>query len=284
MSIIPNFFIIGASKCGSTSLYNMLAAQDGCCMSSVKEPAFFNNKNKELDWYLSLFDHCFGNVAIGEASPVYSETTYFPWIPEKIYNFNPSAKLIYIVRHPYDRLKSVWKQTLSTGHFYKKKHYHKTMPLCFEKAIFDHPPFLEACKYWTHIQNYRSFFDDTKIKVIYFDDYIQNISQTMQRLNVFLGLPNFIEPPLDARGKNTSKGKVVSNPLLQWINDVPILQQIKENIPGDTKKFIKRITHLPVPSNPQISNEVKEKIRAELKDEVLSLFEYTGKSPDFWKM
>jgi hypothetical protein len=125
MSIIPNFFIIGASKCGTTSIYNILIQQDGCCMSSIKEPFFFNDPSKEMEWYTSLFDECAGNIAIGEATPIYSETTYFPWIPEKIYHLNSSAKIVYIVRHPYDRLKSVWKQTLSTGHFYQKKYYHK---------------------------------------------------------------------------------------------------------------------------------------------------------------
>jgi len=77
----PNLFIIGASKCGTTSLYNILKRQKDICMSSIKEPHYFAGKNskKSLEWYLSLFRHCDENKKIiGEASPIYSETTYFP--------------------------------------------------------------------------------------------------------------------------------------------------------------------------------------------------------------
>ena len=99
---VPNLFIVGASKCGTTGLYHLLEKHDECCMSSVKEPHYFNSTEKTKDWYLSLFTACKGSSVIGEASPIYSETTYFPSVPGKIYEFNPSAKIVYMVRHPYE--------------------------------------------------------------------------------------------------------------------------------------------------------------------------------------
>jgi hypothetical protein len=260
----------------------MLDLQKKCCMSSLKEPWFFNDSSKSLDWYLSLFDHCVDAVAVGEASPIYTETITFPDIPSKIFNFNPESKIIYIIRNPYNRLKSVWKQTLSTGHFCIKRLHDKRMPLRFEKAIFEYPPFLEACRYWTHIQNYRKYFDDSRIKVIYFEDYIKNTTEIMNEVNAFLGLGPFQEPALDSKQKNSSKGKTVFNPMVHFMSKIPGYKQITKAIPQNKKNDLKKKISISVPSNPHISERSKEKIRKVLNPELQLLFEYTGKPSDFW--
>jgi len=51
-------------------------------------------------------------------SPIYSETKLMPEIPKRIYDYNPNAKIIYIVKNPIERLKSVWRQTLFNEHNY----------------------------------------------------------------------------------------------------------------------------------------------------------------------
>jgi hypothetical protein len=282
MNNIPNFFLVGVSKCGTTSLFNMLVAQDGCCFPSVKEPFYFNDPRKDYNWYISLFSGCRKSSVIGEATPIYSETTCFPDIPRKIYKFNSKAKILFSVRSPYDRLKSVWKQTLSSGHFFYNKYYTVRMPLRFEKAIFEYPPFLEACRYWTHIQNYRKYFDDSRIKVIYFEDYIKNTTEIMNEVNAFLGLGPFQEPALDSKQKNSSKGKTVFNPMVHFMSKIPGYKQITKAIPQNKKNDLKKKISISVPSNPHISERSKEKIRKVLNPELQLLFEYTGKPSDFW--
>jgi hypothetical protein len=158
------------------------------------------------------------------------------------------------------------------------------MPLRFEKAVFNYPPFLEACKYWTHIQNYRKFFDDSNIKIIYFEDYIQSTTKTMQELTAFLGLKCYKELALDSKQKNSSKGKSVSNPVVHFINKIPLSDFIKKSVPQALKERLKRKMRIPVPSNPHLSDSVKTDIRAILRDELRQLFEYTHKPADFWKL
>jgi hypothetical protein len=282
MNKIPNFFIVGASKCATTSMYNLLAAQKSCCLSSVKEPFFFNDSQKNKEWYFSLFEGCERCAAVGEATPIYSETTYFPEVPKKIYDFNNDSKIIYVVRNPYERMKSVWKQALSSGHFFQKKYYNRRMPLNFEKAIFEYPPFLEACKYWTHIQNYRKYFADSKIRIIYFEDFISDISGVMNEVNNFLGLGPFQQSALDSVQKNSSKGKVVFNPVTHLLSKVPGCKQLIGVIPKDIKWNLKQKVSMPVPHDPRISEGSKDKIRKALNEELRLLFEYTGKPADYW--
>jgi len=282
---IPNLFVIGASKCGTTSLYHLLENHDECCMSSIKEPHYFNSNEKTEEWYLSLFSTCQGSSVIGEASPIYSETIYFPSIPEIIYEFNSSAKIVYIVRHPYERLKSVWKQTLSTGHFYEKKYYHQKMPLNFQRAIFEYPPFLEACKYWTHIQNYRKYFSDKNIKIIFFDDFVLSPKNVMQELAYFLGVQSFTDIKLGSDQENSSKGKKVASPFYYFLKKIPILSPMsKKIVPECAKEFIRKKMTIPVPADPQLTDETKAEIREILGDEIQALFSYTDKSLDFWKL
>ena len=75
----PSFFIIGAPKCGTTSLYRYLTLHPNIIMSIPKEPHYFsddinNGRISELEMYLNCFNHVDekGRIkAIGEASTLY---------------------------------------------------------------------------------------------------------------------------------------------------------------------------------------------------------------------
>src|SRR4029078_4579789 len=115
---LPTFFIIGAGKAGTTSLYHYLKQHPDVYMSPVKEPLFFafagqrlNYAGPEgakinaraitsLDAYQALFRGGAGHTALGEASSAY---LYYPAAPERITRLLPQAKLIVILRCPADR-------------------------------------------------------------------------------------------------------------------------------------------------------------------------------------
>jgi len=114
-----NLFVIGAPKCGTTTLYRILAFHPNIFMSDPKEPWFFANhlsyrpiiSRKE---YESLFANANESKYIyaGEASVVYyirDETI------ERIMNYNEHAKFIYMVRNPVDFVFSWHAQMLRTG-------------------------------------------------------------------------------------------------------------------------------------------------------------------------
>ena len=118
-----NLFLIGASKCGTTYLYNILKSHPKICMSNIKEPQFFFDikYEKELEKLNFLYPHYNFQNYIGDASPIYSETIQFPEIPKRLFDYNNDAKIIYIVREPFARLKSTFIQAYSTGHWINQK-------------------------------------------------------------------------------------------------------------------------------------------------------------------
>src|SRR5581483_8954386 len=108
----PNFFIIGASKAGTTSLYEYLRQHPDVFMSEDKEPWFFcdipdpapTSANRyTLDTYLDLFAGAGTCKAIGEASVSYLPS---PAAAARIHERYPDARIILALRNPADRVHS----------------------------------------------------------------------------------------------------------------------------------------------------------------------------------
>lgn len=110
----PNFFIVGAPKCATTSLYKYLQAHPNIFMPRAKEPCFFcTDFPNEMDVhsmeeYLALFaDAEDKHLAIGEASVWY---LYSDVAIQKLFEFNPKAKLIVMLRNPVEQVYSMHMQ------------------------------------------------------------------------------------------------------------------------------------------------------------------------------
>lgn len=121
----PNFLIIGAQKCGTSSLYHNLCQHPRIRPARKKEIHFFDDHyDKGLDWYKSYFPPVkpFKNIFTGEASPYY---LFHPYAPNRISLSYPHIKLIILLRNPVDRAYS---------------HYHHNIRknrenLSFEQAV-----------------------------------------------------------------------------------------------------------------------------------------------------
>ncbi|WP_413275998.1 sulfotransferase family protein [Floridanema evergladense] len=112
----PNFIIIGAQKCGTTSLYQYLIEHPQIVPGSQKEVHFFDlNFAKGLDWYRQQFKPLSQGLITGEASPYY---IFHPLVAQRVYELFPQVKLIALLRNPVERAIS---------------HYYHEVRLGFEK-------------------------------------------------------------------------------------------------------------------------------------------------------
>jgi Sulfotransferase family len=108
--VLPNFFVVGAAKSGTTSIYRYLRQHPDVYMPIVKELHWFSRLEPNPrqgfhpitseEEYLSLFEGWRGERAIGEASPSY---LWDPKAPERIQRSVPSAKILILLREPVDR-------------------------------------------------------------------------------------------------------------------------------------------------------------------------------------
>jgi hypothetical protein len=122
----PNFFILGAAKCGTTTLYAYLKRHPDIFMSRVKEPTFFCEGFqvvKDPIEYFELFDGVKDERVIGEASHAYFSNPSSARVLKALF---PEAKFVVILRNPADRAYSLY-------HHMRRKGDEKTAS--FEKAL-----------------------------------------------------------------------------------------------------------------------------------------------------
>ncbi len=193
-SLQTNLFIVGAQKAGTTALHSYLSRHPDIQMSTRKELHFFDNER--LDWSnpnYSLFESSFpetGRVVRGEATPIY---LYWPNSIERLKAYDPSARLIVMLRHPTFRAFSHWKMETVRG----------VESLSFDEAISDvgrervrnaplgvHRNFsyVERGFYASQIERLLKIFPRNQILFICTDDLWIETGNTIEKIEEFLCL------------------------------------------------------------------------------------------------
>jgi Sulfotransferase domain len=118
---LPNFVVIGAMKAGTVSLSHYLDEHPDVFLGRggrFGEPTFFvaeRNWPRGLGWYESLFDGAGSATALGECSPGYAMAPLFGGVPERMAQVVPNARLVYVVRDPIARMRSMYMHQVSAG-------------------------------------------------------------------------------------------------------------------------------------------------------------------------
>src|SRR5438132_12654782 len=118
VSLLPTFLIIGAMKAGSSSLYEYLRIHPEIFMPDMKEPDYFSKRARRgvgLEWYSRLFEGADRARAIGAASTDYTKVPTYSEVPARIAMVLPTTQLIYVVRHPIERMRSQYVHEVATG-------------------------------------------------------------------------------------------------------------------------------------------------------------------------
>lgn len=182
----PNFFIVGAPKCGTTSLHEYLQRHPDIFMPFYKEPHFFGSDligsrfmqfRDKPNKYLRLFRDVTTESRIGESSPWYLVSKN---AAKEIKAYNPNAKIIMILRNPVDMMYSMWSQfrysgneqiedfeeALSAEPTRKQGHRIRRAAHCVTGLFYR-----EMATYSTQVKRYYDVFGEDNVKVIIFDDF-----------------------------------------------------------------------------------------------------------------
>lgn len=202
MSLVnkPNFFIVGAPKCGTTALYSYLAGHPDICMSKIKEPHFFapdtighQRPSATLEKYLANFDGAAGKSGIGEASTGYLSSRA---APREILHFNPSARIIVMLRNPVDVMHAMHSQRILDGreHIAQFERALDSQETRYEKSAgFRGQPALrssyrETTRFSEQVQRYFDTFGRACVHVIWFKDFALSPAIEYDKVLSFLGL------------------------------------------------------------------------------------------------
>lgn len=185
---LPNFLIVGAQKCGTTSLHEILSEHPETGMSDTKEVNYFTfdaEYRRGLTHYKTFFQNANSNcIAVGESSPGYMCT---PGVPERIRNDLGEIKIVMILRDPIKRAFSQY--------WDNRRHLNEHLS---EIQIVD--KWLEASYkpgrrgyfsrgvYSVYLNKFIQLFGRKSIHVIILEDLIKNEKKELRILYEFLGL------------------------------------------------------------------------------------------------
>ena len=217
----PSFFIIGAPKCGTTSLYRYLTLHPNIIMSKPKEPHYFsddinNGRISELGKYLNCFNHVDEKEeikAIGEASTLY---LYSKIAIKNILSFNKNARFIVMLRNPIDIVYTYHQVAMKVfgetqSNFInawnlqgKRIKGYKVPAACPDKKLLAYG---EIAKLGKQVKRLLSFVDREKIFFLLFDDFINSTEKEHLSILRFLN----VDPIALKTYKKYNKTKLLRN-------------------------------------------------------------------------
>jgi hypothetical protein len=190
--VLPNLIVIGAAKCGTTSLHRYLDLHPEICMAKAKELNFFvedENWRRGLGWYEAQFRPA---PIRGETSPLYSYFPSRPGVPKRMAAVVPETRLVYLVRDPIDRLISSYR----FGRWVANRNHGDIED---ELADLENSRFVSASCYAMQLDQYLPRFDSKQFCVVDSSDLQHRAADTMARVFRFLGVDDSFTS--DAFGK-----------------------------------------------------------------------------------
>ncbi len=303
---MPNFFIIGAQKAGTTSLYHYLNQHPQVYMSPIKEPFFFDHEMDSkgavvrrafvghrqpprfanIEEYRALFEGVGDEKVIGEATPLY---IYVPGTPERIQRYVPGAKSITLLRHPADRAYSAFLYAVRIG----------VEPLTdFAQAL--HQESLRIRNRWHYVFHYRSrglyyqqlkgyyeVFGRERLGVWLYEDMKEDPASVAQSVFRFLEVDDTVAPDTSSRynpagvpASGSARAAMRATNRVDWALR-KILAPTSSILPLAFKMrrvVQSRVLTEPPPIDPELRKELVEGY----KEDILRLQELIGRDLSTW--
>tara|TARA_B100000780_G_scaffold161416_1_gene112791 strand:- start:181 stop:1083 length:903 start_codon:yes stop_codon:yes gene_type:complete len=292
---LPNLLIVGAAKCGTTSLHNYLKQHPDIFMSKQKEPHFLINSDIGEDrihkaiTVLEDYEDMFKTDSIykykGESSVMYLAFPEFSIKNIKKY-LDPDVKIIIMLRNPVERA--------FAGYLHNLR-YNPSENLSFEEAfeksearyyqerdITPDTRYLHVGNYYSQVESFMSMFNDN-VLVIMYEDYVNDIDLCLA--NVF----DFLD--IDKISVDTSRRHMVGG----WIFKRKFLRNLlipKNNFKSLIKSFLpnkkirkaikQKIMNMSTVENPSISKDMHKKLTEYYRKDIDNLSKLLNKELNCW--
>lgn len=272
-----NLFLIGGRKCATTSLAACLSSHPSISVASNKEPEFFNldkvTRSANYQEYKSLFD--LSQQWKCDASTIYSAQEYTNEnVAANIHNYNPNARIIYIVRNPFDRIISNYTMAYNrkyTRNSFDIQLHHKDLNL------------IALSKYYHQIKPYVDQFPRGQIHIMFFEDFVSNQSKSLKEVATFLNLKTPFRDNLSV-SLNRDKDQLIVPQTYDKLLDSGIYKFTKMLIPKfiirTAKNLVLRNTRLQ--QKPVFTDTQYQFAHSHLIDDIKQFEQLTSRNLNHW--
>lgn len=292
----PDFFIVGAPKCGTTAMDHYLKQHPEIFLPDRKEPQFFGSDIyspafiRDEAEYLRLFSEVGGERRVGETS-VWS--LYSRVAAREIARFSPHANVIIMLRNPTEMLYSMHSQYLYTGNediesfaealdAEEDRKNGRRIPetVTFVEGLF----YRDSARYHEQVQRYIETFGREKVHVILFDDLKADpanvYAETLRFLDVdpsFLPDLKVVNPNKRVRSKALRDASKYSQGHARRLARSLVPSRLRRGL----MSVLDRYNTVYEPPRP-IERETSARLRAEFAPEVERLGELLGRDLSAW--
>lgn len=244
---LPDFVIIGAMKCGTSTLHAQLAAQPQFFMSEPKEPNFFSDDEiyaKGEDWYRGLFAKAPKGAIKGESSTHYAKLPTYPKTIDRVAALIPDAKFIYVMRDPIERLASHYIHEWTQG----------VINCPIDEAIDKHPELVAYSRYAYQLEPWIDRFGKDRILPVSFERMTAEPDVALKRIAGFLGAKGEVRWRSDLDAQNVSAERIRKFPFYSLVVDNPVATFLRRTlVPRSLRDRVK--SNLQMRERPQLSAE-----------------------------
>ncbi len=295
----PTVLVLGAGKCGTTTLHNWLGQHPQVLASPIKEPPFFDAEfEKGMDYYWRRYfePHYQDQRASGESRPA---KLMLPFVAERIRETLPEARLVAVLRDPVARAYSHWwskycepwermplREALACNHGEIDRGRN------FEGEAGAHlwrnglaprlnatrlPVYLDMGHYAEHLERYLELFDAEQIHVVLTEDLAQRTTETLDGLWRFLGVEaGFVPPDLSRLNEALTTNAL---PFVRLTRSGPALGRL---IPRSFKAPVRRLLARRG-RPPEVPDEVARWLAAYYEPQVRRLEQLLGRDLSLWR-
>jgi hypothetical protein len=219
----PSFLVIGAQKCGTTTLFSCLAAHPDIVPPLTKEIHYFDGGKEPGEdvyeaqgekWYLAHFPRVTKLMPRGcqtfEASPSY---LYVHEAAERIARDLPDARLLVLLRNPVDRAISHYRHNVSKGRevlsfeqALESEYSRMQSSDSWQKSVY---AYVDRGFYFKQLVRFQSFRDHGRLLVMDSGFFFRETRLAMRRIYSFLGVSADYEMPV-IRARNVGRARATA--------------------------------------------------------------------------
>jgi Sulfotransferase family len=301
---VPDFFIVGHHKSGTTAMYEMLRRHPQVFMPDMKEPEFFREdrlhrrdapprpvgrprkyaetRPQTYAEYLSLFQAAGPDQLVGEASPSY---LFSPVSAGLIAQVQPAARIIAILREPASFLRSLHLQMLR-DHVQTEPDLERAMA-GEELARGDGRAmrYAERVRYTEQLRRYHDVFAPEQVLVLIYDDFRADNQATMRTILRFLGVePGAPIKTVDVNPTIAARSRTLDRKVLALkAGRGPVSRGVKATLKALAPQRMRRDVvrafrrNVVYGSAPAPDETLMLELRRRFKPEVVALSDYLGR-------
>ncbi len=266
---LPGILIIGAMKCGSTTLYHDLCRSDQVFSAIDKETDRLIDDKVLTPSGLAEYEKLYALAKPGQlcldSSTAYSKLSIHPGVAQRArLALGDEAKIVYIVRDPIRRIESHFHHCITSGVWSDES---------INKSIDERPDLIDFSRYATQIEPWIATFGNKNVRIVIFEHYMKNRQESCLELWRWLGVDGKASMINEGVVFNSSTKKpIMVGPFAKIAQTGPYRKLVRPLLNQDHRNRLRQLLLPKTKSkSPQLDPQIAERVRGLLVEEISTL-------------